>query len=305
MFKKRLGPVLGIVGMLLAVSGPAGAALERVESTMTHEGAVARGGSLSLENLLGSITVRGGGPAGKVLVEARVVAEAKTLEEAQGLAETIEIDRERDGDALLVHVSFPVDRHTAFRLPKAGQGKLSRWLGPLLRRDSVATVYEGRAVRLGQSKDAVALAVHLTVTIPNDIQSSIRQFMGSLQCTLVKGRVKLENVEGNIEARRIYGMLEARTGGGDLKVLTAKGEQVVLQTGSGNLEMIDVRVDEAYVRTGSGQIKGKAINVGNLTIGVGHQEIQGGHGLGRRESGHSPPAHAGRLHQFRLRERHP
>lgn len=266
MYKKRLGPVLGVLGMLLAASAPAVAGLERVETTIAHEGMVARDGSLSLENLLGSISVRGGGPEGKVLLEARVVAEAKTMEEARTLAEAIEVHRSREGNGLRFHVSFPVESYTAFQLPKAGQGKLSRWLGPLLRKDGVASVYEGRPVRLGRSKDAVALAVHLTVTIPNDIRSSIRQYMGSLECTLIKGRVKLENVEGNIEAKRIYGMLEARTGGGDLKVLSAKGDQVVLQTGSGDLEMIDVHVDEAHVRTLSGRIKGKAINVGNLII---------------------------------------
>lgn len=262
----RLLLALALVTMLPAFAGPA-LAVERVEKTLTHEEAVARGGSLGLENLLGSVTVRGGGTPGKVLVEALVVAEAKTPEEARALADAIHLSRRRSGKPVLVHVAFPVERYTAFRLPRQeGQKVLSKWLAPLLGRNSVAAVYDGRAVQLGRSKGAVALAVHLKVTLPNDIHSSIRQFMGSVQCTLVRGRLELENVEGKMVVSRIYGGLRARTGGGDVSVLTAKGEQVFLHTGSGNMELIDVNVDEVLLQTGSGHIKGEALTVGHLAV---------------------------------------
>ncbi|MDX1390028.1 MAG: hypothetical protein R3344_12605, partial [Acidobacteriota bacterium] len=114
MCHQGLRPVL-VFAMILAACGIAHAGVESFEKTLRFEETLNAGEGFHVENLLGSITVEGGGPAGKVTVAARVVAEAETGEQAAALADTIRLASQDKDDWLRVRVSYPVDRHPAFR----------------------------------------------------------------------------------------------------------------------------------------------------------------------------------------------
>jgi hypothetical protein len=261
--------LISILATLLVVLGPGPASArgpERHETTWTDEEPLSGASGFRLENLLGSVEVRGGGAPGVVRIEARVIAEAETEEQARELAGAVRLERVGDEGGPHLRVGYPVDSHASFRLPKDGQGMISRWLTPLLRKKTVAALYAGRTVQLGQSKGAVGLAVHLSVTVPHDLRTSVRQFMGSVDCELVRGDLEIENVEGKVTTGRIYGNLSARTGGGDVSVLTAKGGLVEVQTRSGGMELVDVTADELRLHTESGRIEGRKLQADALNV---------------------------------------
>jgi DUF4097 and DUF4098 domain-containing protein YvlB len=266
----RSTTAIAVLCTVLFVVTTAGAAHERVEKTLLLEEAVSAQELVRFENLLGSVTVRGGGEPGQVKVEARVVAEADTEQQAETLADSIRLER-RDGDeGAVLHVSFPVDDYAAFRMPREEHdNRIARWVAPLLKKfnkKTVGAVYDGRAVQVGQSKGAMALAVHVSVVLPYDVHSSVRQFMGSVECDRLRGELDIENIEGPVELGRVYGTLNARTGAGDLTVLSFRGERADIQTASGTVEVVDIAADELSLRTGSGPIRGRQIKSEAMTV---------------------------------------
>lgn len=266
--------ILVALVVLFSVAAEDAAAEERVEKTLALERALAPGQAVGIENLLGTVILKGGHDERKMRLEAVVVAEAETREEASALAETVSLKtRERNGRPW-IHVAYPVDRHAAFRLPRAeGQG-IARWLAPLFKKSSVGAVYDDRAVQIGHNRGAVALAVHLTVNVPHDVDTAVRQFLGSVQSTLVRGRLDLQNVEGNIVATRTYGSLQARTGGGNVSVLTAHGEGVSVQTGAGGIELVDVKTERVALDTDSGSIETRDLRAADLSVRAGSGTVE-------------------------------
>ena len=262
--------VAAILCTLLGVATAAGAAHERVERSFTLDEAVPGAVPVGFENLLGSIKLIGGGDAGRVKVEAHVIAEAETEERAQELADAIRLERRDADDSVWIHVAYPVEDYTAFEIPREPTSNpISRWVGPLLKKfnkTTVATVYDGTTVQLGRSKGAMGLAVHLTITVPHDVHTSLRQFMGFVEADRLRGHLQIENVEGYIDLGRLYGTLDARTAGGDLTMLTFKGEQAKIHTSSGTVEVIDIAAGELHLQTTSGMIQGRAIKAETMSV---------------------------------------
>lgn len=262
--------VIAVLCTALGVATTVEAARERVERSIILDETVASGAPVGFENLLGSIKLVGGGDVGRVKVEAYVVAEADTVQQAQELVDAIRVERsDVDGNAL-IHVAYPVEDYTAFNMPREQTSNpISKWVGPLMKKfnkTTVATVYDGTTVQLGQSKGAVGLAVHLTITVPHDVHASMRQFMGSVEADLLRGHLVIENVEGHVDLGRLYGTLDVRTGGGDLTILTFKGERAHIQSASGTVEVIDIAADELHLRTTSGTIQGRAIKADDMNV---------------------------------------
>ena len=73
---------------------------------------------VAFENLIGSITLKGGGNPGRVKVEAQVIAEGETAEQAQALADSIRLDRTNADGGAVIHVAYPVNDYTAFKMPR-------------------------------------------------------------------------------------------------------------------------------------------------------------------------------------------
>jgi DUF4097 and DUF4098 domain-containing protein YvlB len=252
--------------VLALCAGPADAG-ESAEKTLTHEEPLAAGAGLRLENLLGSIQVMPGEPGGTLRIEARVVAEADTREQAKALTDTITLTREeRDGD-LALRVSYPVEAHPAYRLPRSERdGLYSKWVAPLVHRDSVSAEYGGQLVEIGNAKGATALAVHVKIMLPLDRDTSLKQYVGTIRCNGLRGEINLEIVEGEAAAEQIYGNLRARTGGGELRVWKYRGESFDLQTGSGRIDITDINAERLRLTTGSGSIRGNEINAAAMVV---------------------------------------
>ncbi len=265
--------VLHLFGLTLALA-PALAA-ERVEKTLDLTQPLARGAKLNVENLVGAIVVRGDRTGGRAVAHARVVVEAETWTEAKAIADSFALTPSTEGGTTSIRVSYPVDRFSAFKLPRGEKsGIMAKWVTPLIHKTTVVAQYGGRSVEVGSAKGAAAVAVYLEVEVPLEIEATLRQTVGTVQAVGVRGKFTLEVVEGQIVAEQVYGTLATRTGGGDVVVRKFTGPGIDMQTASGRLELVDVRADETRVRSGSGEIGGSAITTKALHIESGTGEVR-------------------------------
>jgi len=256
------------------IAGTAGAG-EVATQVLIHEETLALGQQLAFENLLGSTKFKTDPDSNTVTVKAQVVAEAKTLEEAQALADAVSLVREVEGGEVMVHVAFPVDRYTAFRMPRSEKGNLvSKWVTPVIKKKKVAVEYDDRMIQVGEIKGAAALSVNLEITIPLETTFSARQIVGSISGSGLRGHVSMEIVEGSVFAEQVYGSFEARSGGGDIQLHKFRGEELYLQTSSGTMELIGLDAKRAELRTGSGPIRGGDFRVSDLRIDSGSGNIK-------------------------------
>ena len=202
-----------------------------------------------------------------MIVEARVVVEGDNVEQAESLADSFTLERRGDEAAAEILVRYPVDRHASFRLPRSEKdGLFSKWVLPLVRKDIVSLHYDDRMVEVGGGKGAAAVTVYLDVTLPLDVDLTVRQHVGAIRCAGLRGNVDLQIVQGEAVAEQIYGALKARTGGGEIQVWKFNGDSFDLQTGSGAIELNDVRAQRLHLHTGSGEIQGFGISATALLI---------------------------------------
>jgi len=261
-----------LLATLAALSSPSFGATERIERTIEHEARTPKGSRLLLENLIGSLTIRADKTGGKTLVEARVVVEAESKDVARELADSIALATLTEDGRTVLRVDYPLERHSALRLPRSEKGGfLDKWVTPLVRKSTVSAVYAGHSVEIGQQKGAASIAVHVNVTLPLDVDVACRQVVGALHAVGVRGSFSLEAVEGEILAEQIYGKLDVRTGGGQVLVRKFSGQEFRLQTSSGNVTLVEVQADRATLLAGSGTIEGQAITSAQLSVesGVG------------------------------------
>jgi len=250
-------------------AGPA-LAVERIEKTLELAQPLTSGGKLHIENLIGSLVVRGDRTGGRAVVSARVVVEAETRADAQAIADSIALQSAVEGDTTLIHVAYPVDRFPSFKIPRGEKsGLVAKWVTPLVQKTTVAAAYGGRSVEVGSGRGAVAVAVYAEVLLPLEVEASLRQIVGTLQAVGLRGKFALEVVEGQIVAEQIYGTLQTRTGGGNVVVRNFSGEGLELLTASGRMEILEVRADETRVRTGSGTLDGSGITTAALYVESG------------------------------------
>jgi DUF4097 and DUF4098 domain-containing protein YvlB len=275
---KRVWLIVIALAILVALTAPVRAGSERIERTLTHETPLSEGQSIRVENLIGSLTIRADKTDGKVLVEATVVTEADAKETAKALNQSIELAQDEQDGTPVIRVVYPLDRHSAFRLPRSERdGIMDKWVNPIVRKSTVAAVYDGQTVEVGQGKGAAAVAVHVKVTIPLEVNAAFKQVAGTLHVVGVRGDFSLEAVDGHIVAEQIYGSMQVRTGGGEVIVRKFGGEGFRLQSASGDVTLMEVKAQDASLRAGSGRIEGSGITAASLEVdsGVGGVHLDG------------------------------
>ena len=256
-----------VVAVLLALGADSIAALERAERRLELDQQLDPGGVVAVENLIGSMTVRSGNRAGVVTMEARVVAEAETPEQVAALLDAVRLESKQAAEGPLLHVSYPTERHSAFRMPRSEtDGLIAKWAPPLLHKKTVSVHYDDRLVQVGKAKGASAIAVHLKITLPLEARAALTQTVGTIHCSGLRADVDLEVVEGTVLAEQLYGALRARTAGGELTVLKFRGDRFELQTSSGKMELVDVEARSSILRSSSGTILGREIWSESMTV---------------------------------------
>ncbi len=257
--------------VLLAVFLSSGAsALDSAEKKLELEFPVADGVSLRIENLLGSVGVRMLREPGPVRVEARVIAEGKSEQEASDLVSTVELVRESDNGVEIVHVAYPLDTVAAFRPPKDGlKGMFSRWTAGLMRKGNAAVEYGGRSVTISKDRKAAGLAVHITVRVPSDMSTSIRQGIGSIDVRFVRGDIDINTNGGTVDVVSCFGNLKLSAGEADVRVASLQGGAFTAEIGSGTLELDGIRSRNVILGSDEGTIIGSKLDVDDIKVESG------------------------------------
>ena len=252
---------LGIV----AVTGafPVAAGTETSEKTVTREEKLVTGTKLRVENLLGSMTVTGGGAPGMIRIEARIVADADSREQADALAAGIRVERSDRSGLATLRVGYPTGTTKTFRAPRGETNAFQRLIGSM-KRDKVSVQYGDDTVEIGPSKEAVAAAVHLKIVVPSDIHASFFQAVGSLSGARVRGTMEFESIAGAVTIEQAYSRLGVRSGGGDVVLRTFKGDSIEIESGAGEMKIDDVQTKGATFKSTSGSIHGVRILAGSM-----------------------------------------
>jgi hypothetical protein len=281
--------LLVLLFVLPALCAGVASAGDRFEKNLTHEEMLPAGARLNFDNLIGSIKLLPGRAGTPLLVEARVVVEADSAEKAKALADSLTLERRQVPGEVGIHVAYPVKRHASFRLPRSEKdGLLNKWVTPLVRKSTVSVEYDGRMVEVGGAKGAAAIAVHVEVTLPLDLVATIRQTVGTIQCTGLRTSLDLQIVQGDAILEQIFGDLRARTGGGGLHVWKHHGEVLDLQnllSGAGMIHGSDIQAGVLRVESDSGNVKLDDVKPESFEVITASGNIELGMPLARTRNG--------------------
>ncbi len=195
---------------------------------------IAPGTNVRIENLAGSLRME---PAdGSILeVEAVVHAGGQQQDEADALAERIQLVLEESSGARVLRSAFPVDDDSEFYFPRDGE---SRFFFGMFDTSSTRLEYMGRRVRVSgrRSGRSASVWVDLLVRVPIGTRLEVLNAVGRAESASVSGEVRLEVHMGSIRWRDGEGTVALDTGSGSITVEGHRGE-VVADTGSGRVEM--------------------------------------------------------------------
>jgi hypothetical protein len=226
-------------------------------------------GALSIENLLGSVRVRGTSAAEAAKVDVRVVSEARSAAVAASLAGGVTVDLASDGAGTTIRVGLPADESaSSLRLPDAPGPAVARLVSSVFGRknEDLDVPYRGRSYRIADDRGIPGLAVELDITIPFGTPVAVRQEVGTVVLEVSRGEARLEALAGSIEASRFSGSLAILSRDADVKITSFQGAKLDVETRAGSIEFLDVQARRAAFRTESGPIRGKTAGAEDLAV---------------------------------------
>jgi hypothetical protein len=169
-------------------------------------------------------------------VHARVVAHARTEEQAQELAEQIEVRLEPSGKGLEVVTKRPSLIHNA-------------WYSVSL----AAQVPAETSLGLTTGDGSIRVA-NVTGTV--DAKSSD----GGVEVEGIKGDVRLRTGDGSIAGSRLEtGTLDVHTNDGAIRLADVTGQSCRAETADGSITLTNIRADELTARTNDGGVRAQNI----------------------------------------------
>ncbi len=274
MFARRaVGPLCLLIAILLAPAATAGKVkVQTYETDLSTTFTAAKGSKIEFENLLGSIEVLPQPKGREVRIRAHVVCEAAEATEARRLAEEVRLTSSDEDGTTKWSVTFPDAR--LFRMPKTGVGSLySRWLAPLVKRKTISTRYDGRAVEVGNARGATALSVTVKIEVPMDLTLSVIQHVGTVEASGVRGDVALQVKQGELHAGRLFGDLRVITEGASARVWSFNGDSLNVETGSGPIELLEIRSNQVRIDSARGAVNGNKIDSTHLEASTGSGKV--------------------------------
>ncbi len=267
---KKKGNLLAMAAAVLLASGltPAKEA-PTAQKSWSLSVPLAASSSLRVENLLGTVKVRGTSATGAVKMEVRVVSEGATQEEAATLAGGVSVDAATEGPVTAIRVGLPAgETASALRLPREKDPSISRWVSSIFRKkgDAIDVDYRGNTYRIADDRKAPGLAVELTLAVPFGAAVVVRQEVGSIVLESSRGDARLETRAGTVAADGFLGSLSIDGHDADVKVTMCQGTKLDVATGTGKIDLLDVRASRVTLRTDSGAIGGTIAGADDLSV---------------------------------------
>jgi DUF4097 and DUF4098 domain-containing protein YvlB len=165
-------------------------------------------------------------------------------------------------------VAFPDAR--LFRMPKTGAASVfSKWLAPLVKRKTLSTRYDGRAVEIGSARGSTAVSVTVKIDVPMDLNLSIFQHVGTIECNGIRGNVALQVKQGELHAGRLFGDLHVITEAASARVWGFNGENLNVETGSGEIELTEIRSNKMRIDSARGFVRADKVETMELEASTG------------------------------------
>lgn len=261
MFTVRLSLGLVVVGALGFQPAPGHTALEAQERHTVSGQAVA------IYNLVGRMTVRGGGGSDVAVEVTRRGADGADLR-----IETGPIDR-HDRQWQSLRVVYPADRIIAPDLGSRSRTRLK------VRADGTfgdAGRNRGEEITIAGSGRGMEASADLTITIPGGKRVGVYLAVGEVTVRNVNGDLEVDVARADVSATDVSGSLEIDTGSGAVDVRTVDGNLSV-DTGSGAITIVRMQGDRFSAETGSGSIDGSGITAQSVSAetGSGNVELRG------------------------------
>jgi len=223
------------------------------------------GVTLRIENLAGGFWIEpADGP--NVEIEVLVHAAGNEQDEANTLAERIELALEELNETQILRATYPVDDYTEFYYPGAGE---SHSLFGIFETSNTRLEYMGGRVRVSTRRGGRSASVwaDFHVRVPRGTRLQVLNAIGAIDSVSLSGEVSLEVPVGSIKSRNGEGRVELDTGSGSITVEGHRGD-VLADTGSGRVVMSEV-VGNVVADTGSGIVRLTRVTAESVEVDTG------------------------------------
>jgi DUF4097 and DUF4098 domain-containing protein YvlB len=247
-----------------SIALPAQAASSFTKPDSYKNPAIKAGGSLSLTNMLGQVSVQ---PAsdGVLTVDSKVVAAAGSDADAQALAGKIRIEVSASGNNVSLTAHYPLDDYTEYYYRQENSLNIGF--------STTTTSYEGTRVRISDGTFGTGANLHVdfVVHVPQGVKVTVDNKVGRIDASGVSAPLVLKSGSGDISGEHNNGALAADTGSGDI-VLSGHSGALDLSSGSGDITLSDQKSGEVKADTGSGDLKLDRLD-GALTARTGSGDV--------------------------------
>jgi DUF4097 and DUF4098 domain-containing protein YvlB len=226
---------------------------------------------VELENLAGHIVLAGTSAGAQVGVEAVVTARADSQEEADRLADSLELVFDESHRRLVITAIYPVDDHQVYLYP--GE-EVVEGIAHLFGSSKSKMRYQDTRVTVVNrpTYEAVMLFADIRLTLPAGVSAEVGHGVGRIEAEDVEGGLVLSSKSGRIEVLSGVGDLEVGTLSGDIRVSEHVGN-VGADTGSGDIDIFSVAGD-VWADTGSGDVTVRGMEGDSLTAETGSGDIE-------------------------------
>ena len=283
--KKMSFLAAALAALCLALNSGASAANNQVQKADTYRNpAIKAGGSVSLTNLVGHISLQ---PAadGVLQIDSNIVAVGASDQEAHDLAAKVHVDVSASGNDVTAVVRYPLDEYDEYYYPSE-----HTMFGITISNDSVR--YDGQRVRVSTGTFGSGVNVHVdfVVHVPKGVRVSVDHKVGKvtgadlnaalsfktssadIKVSNNTGDISVDTGSGDLDFDTVNGSLELDTGSGDIGVEQQKGGNVRIHTGSGDVKLSDLAA-ALETETGSGDIVIDKLNGDTIKLQTGSGDI--------------------------------
>ncbi len=276
----------------------------RYERSVSRQVPLAANGTLDVATQLGSITVTGADVTDCNIV-AEIVARAPTAEEAQQLAEQVEIKAERVADTLKVRADQPKLAHNrsigvsyTITAPRNVNVTCDSNYGSI-RLANIEGTAKGRSSSGSMKAESIAGPIDLNTSYGSircrsvGGPSVLRTSSGSITLADLEGSAKIETSYGSITCERFSGDdLVLKTSSGKIAVSDAsfltglaetsygsvvgtglQGDAIKLHSSSGSVTLTEARADVIDLHTSYGRVEARQITMANLMADSGSGSV--------------------------------
>ena len=239
----------------------------KYERTVQQQAPLAPGSTVVAETTFGSITITGADVTDCNVV-AQIRVQAPTEEEAQEIAEQVEIKLEPVGQTLTVKAEKPPKKHRR-------SISISYDIN-VPRQTHVDCASSYGAIKLSNIDGNVKGKSSSGSITAENIQGSAQldTSYGSVTCKDITGdNIKLQSSSGSITAENTKGSVELDTSYGSIICKGTSGGDVKLKTSSGNIKLSKASCGDCDVHTSYGSITADEFEAGSLKLHSGSGSI--------------------------------